>query len=135
MSTQDEITDDPTIGRLVADATRDLSALVQAQIELAKAELRFSVKAGLLGTALFLVAGFIGLLVIILLSIAAAFFLTMTGLHPAWCFLIVSGAYVLLAALLVLVGVNRVKKIRAPEQSIETAKQIPAALKGQHSAS
>ncbi len=129
-----EPVEEPTIGRLVADASRDLSALVQHEIALAKAEMRFSVKAGLLGSLLFLVAGFLGILIVILLSFAFAYFLTMTGLHPAWAFLIVSGAYTLLAALLVVVGIGRIKKIRAPEATIETAKQIPAALKGQRSA-
>lgn len=123
--------DDPTIGRLVADATRDLSTLVQSEIALAKAELRFSVKAGVLGSVMFALAGFIGLLVVILLSVAVAFFLTMTGLHAAWAFLIVAGAYLLLAILLVLLGIGRMKKIKAPEHTIATAKEIPAALKGQ----
>ncbi|GAA1747604.1 phage holin family protein [Aeromicrobium alkaliterrae] len=129
-----EQVEEPTIGRLVADASRDLSALVQHEIALAKAEMRFSVKAGLLGSLLFLVAGFLGILIVILLSFAFAYFLTMTGLHPAWAFLIVSGAYLLLAVLLVVVGIGRIKKIKAPEATIETAKQIPAALKGQRSA-
>ena len=52
--------DDPTIGRLVADASRDISALVQSEIRLAKTELRVSAKAGGLGAALFVVAGFLG---------------------------------------------------------------------------
>lgn len=123
--------DEPTIGRLVADASRDISSLVQAEIALAKSELVVSAKAGGVGAALFVVAGFLGLLVVILLSIAFAFLLSMTGLHPAWCFLIVAGAYVLLAVVLVLVGVRLIKKIRAPQKTIDTAKKIPSALKGQ----
>lgn len=126
--------DDPTIGRLVADASRDISALVQSEIRLAKTELTVSAKAGGLGAAVFAVAGFLGLLIVILVSIAFAFLLTMTGLHPAWCFLIVAGVYALLAVLLVLFGVNRIKKIRAPRATIATAKQIPSALKGQTAA-
>lgn len=122
--------DDPTIGRLVADASRDISALVQSEIKLAKSELKVSAKAGGIGAALMFIAGFLGLLIIIMLSIAAAYFLTMTGLHPAWAFLIVSGAYLLLAALLILFGIRALKKIRAPEKTISTAKEIPAALKG-----
>lgn len=122
--------DDPTIGRLVANATRDISALVQSEIKLAKSELKVSVRSGGLGVALFAVAAFILLLVVILASITAAFFLTMTGLHAAWCFLIVTGAYVLVAVLFVLIGIRKVKKVRAPDRTIATAKEIPAALKG-----
>lgn len=122
---------DPTIGRLVTDVTRDLSDLVQHEIRLAKTELSVSVKAGGIGAALLAVSAFFGLMIIVLLSIAAAYFLTMTGLHPAWCFLIVSGAYLLVAILLIGVGILKLKKIRAPKQTIATAKEIPAALKGQ----
>lgn len=131
---QETPTNDPTIGALVADLSRDLSALVRSEIDLAKSELTVSAKAGGLGAALFVVAGFLGLLITILVSIAFAYLLSMTGLHPAWCFLIVAGAYLLLAALLVLFGINRIKKIRAPQKTISTTKQIPSALKGQTSA-
>ncbi|MDQ3155957.1 MAG: phage holin family protein [Actinomycetota bacterium] len=121
--------DEPTIGRLVADASRDISALVQSEIALAKSELKVSAKAGGIGAALFLIAGFFGLLITILVSIAFAYLLTMTGLHPAWAFLIVSGAYALFAGLLVLIGILKLKKIRAPEKTIQTAKAIPSAFK------
>src|SRR5674476_676397 len=90
---------EPTIGRLVADASRDISALIQSEIRLAKSEIRVSAKAGGIGAALLAIAAFFGLLIIILLSFAFAYFLTMTGLHEAWAFLIVAGVYVLLAAL------------------------------------
>ena len=121
---------DPTIGRLLADASRDVSALVQSEIKLAKSELKVSVKAGGIGAAMIFVAAFLGLLIIIMLSIAIAFFLTMTGMHPAWAFLIVSGFYVLLAAGLIAFGISKLKKIRAPEKTIATVSEIPAALKG-----
>ena len=131
MSTVDEPrTDDPTIGRLVADASRDISALVQSEIALAKSELKFSVRAGGIGAGMFLVAGFLGLLITILVSISIAYFLVMAGLDPAWAFLIVAGGYLLLAILLVLLGIVLIKKIKAPTKTIATAKEIPAALKG-----
>jgi len=120
---------EPTIGRLVADASRDISALVQSEIALAKSELKVSAKAGGIGAALFAIAGFFGLLITILLSIAFAYLLTMTGLHPAWAFFIVAGAYTLLAGLLVAFGVSKIKKIHAPEKTIQTAKAIPSAFK------
>jgi hypothetical protein len=115
--------EEPTIGRLVADASRDISSLVQNEIALAKSELKVSVKNGGTGLGLFAVAGFLGLLAIIMLSVAFAYFLSMTGLHLAWCFLIVFGAYVLLAALLAFVGFRKVKKVRAPERAIHQAQE------------
>jgi hypothetical protein len=124
-------TDEPTIGKLVVDASRDVSSLIQHEIELAKSELKVSVKAGGIGLALFAVAGFLGLLAIIMLSVAFAYFLHFTGLDLAWCFLIVFAAYVALAGLLAFVGVRKVKQVKAPERAIEQGKQIPRALKGQ----
>lgn len=125
--------DEPTIGRLVGDASRDIALLVQTVIKLAKSELRVSVKAGGIGAAMMATAAFFGLLIIIMLSISIAYFLVMAGLDPAWAFLIVAGGYLLLAALLIFIGIRLLKKIRAPEKTIAAAKEIPAALKG-HSA-
>jgi hypothetical protein len=127
MTSQEE----PTIGRLIGDAARDIALLVQAVIKLAKSELRVSAKAGGIGAGMIAVAAFFGLLIIIMLSFSVAYFLVMAGLHPAWAFLIVAGVYFVLAAILILAGVKLLKKIRAPEKTIAAAKEIPAALKGQ----
>lgn len=120
--------DEPTIGRLVADVTRDLSSIVQHEIALAKSELRVSVRAGGLGIALIGVAVFLLLMVVILASVTVAYFLTMTGLHPAWAFLIVTGFYLLLAVVLVLIAYTRFKKVTVPEKTIAAARQVPSAL-------
>lgn len=122
---------DPTIGKLVSDASRDISTLVQKEIQLAKSELKVSVKHGGTGIGLFAGAAFLGVLAIIMLSVAIAYFIHMTGLDLAWCFLIVFGFYVLVAAVLGLVGVKQVKQVKAPEKAISQGKQIPQALKGQ----
>ena len=121
--------DDPTIGRLVADASRDISSLVRQEIALAKSELRVSVKAGGFGIGLFAGAAFIGVLAIIMLSVAIAYFIHMTGLDLAWCFLIVFVLYVLLAALLAFVGTKKVKQVRAPERAIHQAQETKNILK------
>ena len=105
---------DPTIGALVIDASRDISTLISKEIELAKSELKVSVKHGGMGIGLFAAAGFLGLLAIIMLSVAFAYFIHMTGLDLAWCFLIVFGAYLLIAALLAFIGIKQVKKVKAP---------------------
>lgn len=121
--------EEPTIGRLVADASRDISSLIQNEIALAKSELRVSLKYGGTGAGLFGAAAFLGLLAIIMLSVAFAYFLEMTGLHLAWCFLIVFGAYVLIAGLLAAVGVSKVKKVRGPERAIHQAQETAAVFK------
>ncbi len=121
--------DDPTLGRLVADASRDISSLLRAEIALAKSELRISAKAGGVGIALFAAAAFLGLLAIIMLSVAIAYFVHMTGLGLAWCFLIVFALYLLLAGLLGFVGFRKVKQVRAPERAIHQAQETKSILK------
>ena len=122
-------TDEPTIGKLVVDASRDISSLIQSEIELLKSELRVSVKAGGISVAMFAAAGFLVLLAIIMLSIALAFFVHMTGLDLAWCFLIVFVVYVLVAALLGLVGVRKIKQVKPPEKAMHQAKESRSLLK------
>lgn len=123
MTSTAERADEPTIGRLVADVSRDFSTLLRSEIALAKAELKVSVRAGGMGAALLAVAGFIALLSLILLSISIAYFIHMAGLHEAWSFLIVFGAYVLVAAILALVGIKKVKQVGPPEKAIEQAQK------------
>ncbi len=124
---------DPTIGRLVHDASKDISSLIQKEIQLAKSELKVSVKAGGTGVGLFAAAAFLLVLAVIMLSVAIAYFINWNGegLSLHWAFLIVFGFYVLLAGLLVFVGIRKVKQVRAPERAIGQGKEIPKALKGQ----
>jgi hypothetical protein len=124
-----DTTEEPTVGRLVADASRDVSSLIQNEIALAKSELKVSVKAGGMGVGLFAAAAFLGLLAVIMVSIAIAFFLHMTGLDLAWCFLIVFVLYLALAGLLAFVGLKKVKKVRAPERAIHQAQKSKTLLK------
>jgi hypothetical protein len=120
---------EPTIGKLFVDAFDDFGTLVRHIIELAKSELRVSVRAGGTAVALFLLAGFVGLLAIIMVSIAIAFFIHMAGLDLAWCFLIVFGAYLLLAAVLALIGYRKVRRVKVPERTIAEVQETPRALK------
>jgi hypothetical protein len=125
VTTQEEA----TIGKLVVDASRDVSALIKHEIELAKAELKVSVRAGGISIGLFAGAAFIALLAIIMLSVAIAYFIHMTGLDLAWCFLIVFVAYILLAGLRGFVGARMIRKVKPPARAIEQGKQIPGAFK------
>ena len=129
--TERPTSDDPTIGRLVADASRDISSLITKEIELAKTELKVSVQAGGAGIALFAGAAFIALLGVIMLSVAIAYFIHWAGLGLHWSFLIVFGLYILLAGLLGFLGYRKVKQVKAPEHAIAQGREIPKALKGQ----
>ena len=124
-------TDEPTIGKLVVDAQRDISKLISSEIQLAKSELKVSIKAGGTGAALFAAAAFPGLLAVIMFSVALAYLIHWngSGLDLHWAFLLVVLIYLLLAGLLVFVGVRKVKQVKGPERAIAQAKQNSAAFK------
>ncbi|CAN5315234.1 hypothetical protein BH09ACT11_BH09ACT11_11700 [soil metagenome] len=128
-------TDEPSIGELVAGASRDISTLISKEIELAKSELKVSVTAGGLGVGLILGAVYVLTIGFVMLSVAIAFFINWngSGLDLHWAFLIVFGVWALLAVLMTLIAVRSFKKVKAPEKAIAQGKQIPAALKGKSS--
>jgi uncharacterized membrane protein YqjE len=122
---------DPTIGRLVSEASRDVSSLIRNEIRLAKSEIQVSVKAGGIGIAMFAAAGFFAMMALIMLSVAIAYFINWNGrgLSLHWAFLIVFGFYLLVAALLAFIGIRKVKKVRAPEKAIAQASEAKQILK------
>ncbi len=113
-----------SIGAHIAQVIRDASELVHAEIKLAKSELQFSLKAGGVAIGAVLAALFMLFMVIVLASITFAYFLTMTGMHAAWAFLIVTGLYVLGIVALLAVAYFSAKKVRAPERTITTVKKV-----------
>jgi hypothetical protein len=121
---------DPTLGALVASASNDLSALVRDEIELAKTELKDDVKHAAVGAGMFGAAGVVGLLASVLLSFALVYVLVELDL-PTWAsFLIVGGAYLLLAGLLAFLGLRQVKRVKAPQHTISSAKETVGVLTG-----
>ncbi|MDX6296602.1 MAG: hypothetical protein QOI51_459 [Nocardioidaceae bacterium] len=121
--------EEPTIGRLIADTSRDFSTLLRDEVELLKTELKVSVRAGGISIALFAVAGFLGLLAIIMISFALAFFLDWWFAGTATSFLLVFAIYLLIAAGLAYVGVRKMKRVKPPEQTIESVKETKRVLK------
>ncbi|MGG2461531.1 phage holin family protein [Streptomyces sp. RGM 3693] len=119
---------DRSLGQLVATATAEMSALVHDEIALAKAELRQDAKRAGIGSAAFIVAGVLALFALPVLSFAAAYGIHNLGLGLAWSFLIVGGAFLIIAALLILIAMAKIKKIKKPEKSIASAKETAAVL-------
>lgn len=117
----------PTIGALVKNATSQVSTLVRAEVELAKAEVTGEIKKGLQGSVFFILA-----LTVLLFSTFFLFFFFAELLDvwlPRWAsFLIVFAVQVLLAGALAFLGYLRVRKIRAPEKTIESVKGISSVL-------
>jgi Putative Actinobacterial Holin-X, holin superfamily III len=120
---------EPRLSALVSHATKDLSSLVRDELALAKAETRRDVKQAAAGGGLFGAAALLGLFTLIMLSLAAAWGLSNTGLGLAWSMLIVAGAYLLAAGLCAGVGFTRLKRIRGVQATKRNADQSLAVLK------
>ncbi|MFI6514411.1 phage holin family protein [Spirillospora sp. NPDC050679] len=114
--------EDKSLGELVALASSNVSGLIRAEMELAKLELKGDAKKAALGGVMFSIAGLIGGLIVILLSIAAAYGLVALGVWHWAAFLIVSAAYAVLAAVLLLIGFLRMKKIEGAKRTRKTLK-------------
>jgi ABC-type multidrug transport system fused ATPase/permease subunit len=132
MATEPVHDSDPTIGRLVSDASRDISSLISSEIKLAKSELKLSAQAGGAGIALFAAAVFFAVMALIMLSVAIAYFINWNGdgLPLMWAFTIVFAFYVVVTAILAFVGYKKIQKVRAPERAIQQAEQAKAMLTG-----
>jgi uncharacterized membrane protein YqjE len=120
---------EPSIGSLVADAHTSFSTLLHGEIELAKLEVKSSVKNAGTGAVMFVAAA-----VLLVFSLTFGLIALAEGLVAAhiwrWAaYLIVFGALVLIALLLVFVGVRKVKRVKAPQQTIDTTKSTVNALK------
>ncbi|MEH3141454.1 MAG: phage holin family protein [Mycobacterium kyogaense] len=120
---------DPSIGDLVKDATAQVSTLVRAEVELAKAEITRDVKKGLTGSVFFILA------LVVLFYSTFFFFFFVAELLDTWlwrwaAFLIVFGIMVVVTAALALVGFLKVRRIRGPRKTIESVKEIPEAFSG-----
>lgn len=121
--------DEQSVGDLVALATESMSRLVKSEVELAKRELRNDVRRAVMGSALFAGAGFLGCLILVLLSIAAAYGLVALGIWYWAAFLIVAGAYALLALLFVGVGWLRIRRMSGLPRTRTTVRADLAMLR------
>jgi uncharacterized membrane protein YqjE len=126
-------TDRPTVeaslGELVSTATRDMSLLMRQEIELVKAEARQTAISAGLGAAFLGLAGGLALFGLIALTIGAAEALDSIGLTRGWAFTVVAAALLTLAALLGLFGISRLRRIKAPERTLQTVKDDVTWLK------
>jgi uncharacterized membrane protein YqjE len=123
---------DKSIGKLVSDATQHMSTLVRAEVELAKSELVGEAKKAVKSAIFFVVA----LVIALYSSFFFFFFLSdvLTLWLPRWA---ASGiVFVLMLVTAVVtgwIGLRKIKKLKAPERTIDSFKDTAAALKpGRH---
>jgi len=122
---------EPSIGDLIKDATTQMSTLVRAEVELARAEITRDVKKGLTGSVFFIAA------LVILFYSTFFFFFFLAELLDTWiwrwvAFLIVFAIMVVVTALLALLGFLKVRRIRGPRQTIESVRETRDALTPGH---
>jgi uncharacterized membrane protein YqjE len=113
-----------SLGALVAAASDQISALVRAEVELAKAELRFDAKRVGVAGGLFGAAAFMGHLCLILLSFTIAYVLISVGMWPWAAFLIVTAFYLIVALILAFVGWRRLKGMTLMKGTLRSLKTI-----------
>lgn len=119
-----------SIGTLVRDATAQVSTLFRAEVELAKSEVTSEVKKGLQGSLFFILA------LSVLVFSAFFFFFFLAELLSVWLdrwasFLIVFVLMLVVTGILALLGYMRVRKLRAPNKTIDSLKQAATVLPGQ----
>nr|WP_227999352.1 phage holin family protein [Nocardia australiensis] len=116
-----------SFGSLVRDATEQMSMLVRAEVELAKAEVTGEIKKGLQGSVYFILA------LTVLLFSTFFFFFFLGELLDIWlarwaAFLIVFALMIVATVALAGLGYLRVRKLRAPEKTIDSLKQARTVL-------
>lgn len=117
-----------SVGGLVRDAMAQVSTLLRAEIELAKIEIVAEGKKALTGSVFFIAA-----LTVLMFSLFFFFFfvaelLADLGLYRSASFGIVFGVMVVAALALAFLGYRKVRAIRAPARTIESARDTVAAL-------
>ena len=121
---------DQSVGQLIGQVTRDLSTLMRQEMELAKVEIKTEVAKAGKGVGMLGGAGFAGYLFVFFLSCAAWWGLA-NAMDVGWAALIVAAVWGVIAAVLAVTGRATLKKVNpTPERTLETAKEIPSALKG-----
>jgi hypothetical protein len=122
-----------SMGDLVSRLTEDLSRLMRDEVELAKVEINHTVENLKTAGASIGVAGALGLMAFVMLSFAAAWGLAEV-VPTGVAFLIVGGAYGLVALAFLALGRQRLKAVKpVPEQTVETLKEDVAWAKQQMS--
>jgi Putative Actinobacterial Holin-X, holin superfamily III len=124
---------DASVGELVGQVAQDLSMLMRQELELAKAEVKQEITKTGKAAGMFGAAGFAGYMVLLFASIALWWGLA-NVMDQGWAALIVTGIWAIIGAVAFVVGRRQIKDVNPkPEQTIETVKELPDALKGARS--
>jgi hypothetical protein len=119
----------PSVGEVFSDLAADFSTLMRQEVELAKAELRQSATRASKGAGLLAGAGISGHMVVLFVSVCAWWAIgDATG--RGWSALIVAAAWLIIAAVLGLMGRREISAVPGVAQTTQTVKKIPDAVRG-----
>jgi Putative Actinobacterial Holin-X, holin superfamily III len=118
-----------SVGELFSEVAEDLSTLLRQEVELAKAELRQSATRAGKGAGLLAGASVSGHMVLLFASVAAWWGLGDATGH-GWSALIVAAIWLVIAAILGLVGRREISAVPGLPQTTQTVKKIPDAVRG-----
>jgi len=119
----------PSLGELVAEVSRDLSTLVRQEVELAKAEAKQSAQRAGKGAGLLGGAGIAAHLVLVFLSVALWWALG-SAIGRGWSAVVVAVLWAVVAAVLAAVGRKQLRTVEGLPETTDTVKKIPNALRG-----
>lgn len=119
-----------SLGKLISEATAQLSDLMRAEVALMKAEIRQDVRRGSAGAVAAGLAASLGLLALFPLTLALGFWLQVWWDVPlAIAFLVVGGIYLLIALIAALVAVRLFKRLPKRDYT-SSVKESVAVLSG-----
>jgi hypothetical protein len=118
-----------SIGELLSDVSQDVTTLLRQEVALAKAEVKQSVSSAGKGVGMFAGAGVSGHMVLLFLSIAGWWGLG-DSIGRGWSALVVAAVWLVIAAVLGLVGRKELQSVGGVPQTTDTLKKIPNAAKG-----
>jgi hypothetical protein len=120
-----------SIGDLVGDIATDLSTLIRQEVDLAKAEAQQSARQAGKGAGLLSAAGLGGWFALLFASIALWWWIGTALLDGlGWAALIVAVLWAVIATALAVTGRNQLRRMTGMTRTVETAKAVPQALKG-----
>ncbi|WP_026204589.1 phage holin family protein [Actinomycetospora chiangmaiensis] len=121
---------DASVGALVKEVTTHVSTLVRAEVELAKQEITGEVKKGVQGSIFFVLAGVVALFSLWFFFFAVAEAFNLLFPTQRWAgFAITFVLMLIIAGVAGFLGYLKVRKIKAPERTIETAKESVEVLR------
>ncbi|MFC6022842.1 phage holin family protein [Plantactinospora solaniradicis] len=119
-----------SIGTLLSGITRDTSALIRQEIELAKVEARTEIGSAAKVAGMFGAAALGGFMVLLFLSYAMWWGLS-NAIDQGWAALIVAAIWALIAGVLVAVARQRMRGLKALPQTTSTLRRTSGAVRGQ----